>query len=240
MASAAVLWFGEPMSAVPLRNNKAVASDRAQRHGAGRDRVDRRQHDGFAARRARPLPGRGADGQQQCRRRWQNSPGNSTRALRRSPIPRGFRELKDALAGTANRMRRRRKRDHRGGGAAGRLGDGRRQRRGRAEAGACGRRSRRGGGARQQGMPRLRRRFLHAARGEGGRLHPAGRFRAQCAVPGLGLRQPRRTGARDHHRLGRAVPHLGRRRHRAGDAGAGAEASELEHGPEDHDRSRPR
>src|ERR1700759_4036922 len=26
MASAAVLWFGEKMSAVPLRNNKAVAS----------------------------------------------------------------------------------------------------------------------------------------------------------------------------------------------------------------------
>src|ERR1700681_1691613 len=26
MASAAVLWFGESMSAVPLRNNKAVAS----------------------------------------------------------------------------------------------------------------------------------------------------------------------------------------------------------------------
>src|SRR3954468_15802256 len=26
MASAAVLWFGEDMSAVPLRNNKAVAS----------------------------------------------------------------------------------------------------------------------------------------------------------------------------------------------------------------------
>ena len=27
MASAAVLWFGEQMSAVPLRNNKAAASD---------------------------------------------------------------------------------------------------------------------------------------------------------------------------------------------------------------------
>ena len=27
MASAAVLWFGEPMSAVPLRNNRVVASD---------------------------------------------------------------------------------------------------------------------------------------------------------------------------------------------------------------------
>src|SRR5580700_10525154 len=26
MASAAVLWFGDPMSAVPLRNNKAAAS----------------------------------------------------------------------------------------------------------------------------------------------------------------------------------------------------------------------
>src|SRR6187455_3140608 len=26
MASAAVLWFGDPMSAVPLRNNKAVAA----------------------------------------------------------------------------------------------------------------------------------------------------------------------------------------------------------------------
>src|SRR4051812_9784890 len=27
VASAAVLWFGEPMSAVPLRNNRVVASD---------------------------------------------------------------------------------------------------------------------------------------------------------------------------------------------------------------------
>ena len=74
----------------------------------------------------------------------------------------------------------------------------------------CGR-SRRGGGARQQGMPGLCRRFLHAARGESRRLHPAGGFRTQRTVSGALFRQPRGTGARDHHRLGRAVPHLGRR-----------------------------
>ena len=33
-------------------------------------------------------------------RRWRNSPANSTRALRPSPIPRAFAELKEALAGT--------------------------------------------------------------------------------------------------------------------------------------------
>ena len=48
----------------------------------------------------RPLPGRGADREQQCRGARQARHANSTRALRRSPIPRELGELKDALAGT--------------------------------------------------------------------------------------------------------------------------------------------
>ena len=110
-----------------------------------------------------------------------------------------------------HRMRRRRKRHHRGRGTSRRLGDGGRERCGRIEAGIGRSRPRRDGCARQQGMPGLCRRFLHAARGESRRLHPAGGFRTQRIVSGACLRQPRGTGARDHHRLGRTVPHLGRR-----------------------------
>jgi len=42
----------------------------------------------------------------------------------------------------------------------------------------------------------------------------------------------------NHHRIRRAVSHLGHRRHRAGDAGSGPQTSELEHGTEDHHRFR--
>ena len=52
----------------------------------------------------------------------------------------------------------------------------------------------------------------------------------------LEFRKSRRTGSRHHHRIRRAVPYLVQRRHRAGNAGAGPETSELEHGAEDHDR----
>ena len=209
MASAAVLWFGETMSAVPLRNNKAAAVGRTHRHGAGRHRLDRRQHHGFAARRARPLFGRGADREFQCRGAGQARQG-IRRAICGDRRSRAARRTEGCAGRHRHRMRRRRKRHHRGRRASGRLGDGGGQRCGRTEARAGRGRSRRDGGARQQGMPGLRRRFLHAARGESRRLHPAGGFRTQCAVSGALFRQPRGTGARDHHRIRRSVPHLGR------------------------------
>ena len=210
MASAAVLWFGEIMSAVPLRNNKVRGSGRAHRNGAGRHRFDRRQHHGFAARRARPLFCRGADREFQCRSAGQTRQG-IRRTIRWNRRPGAAWRTEGRPGRHGHRMRRRRKRHHRGRGTSRRLGDGGRERCGRIEAGIGRSRPRRDGCARQQGMPGLCRRFLHAARGESRRLHPAGGFRTQRIVSGAFLRQPRGTGARDHHRLGRAVPHLGRR-----------------------------
>ncbi len=87
-------------------------------------------------------------------------------------------------------------------------------------------------------MPGVCRRDLHAAGHEGGRAGTACRFRAQRAVPGPRVRQPRRTHQGHYHRLGRPVPDLAPRRDRAGDTGAGAQASELVDGPEDHHRFR--
>ena len=240
MASAAVLWFGEDMSAVPLRNNKAAASAVRTVTVLGatgsigdstmdllRGARDRYQVEALTANSNVAGAGEARQGIRRalCGDRRSRAPCRIEGSA--WPAPRT-----ECGAGESA--------DHRSGRASRRLGDGRGQRRGRTEARARRRRSRRDGGARQQGMPGLRRRFLHAARGEGRRLHPAGGFRAQRAVPGARLRQPRRTGPRHHHRLRRTVPHLGQRRYRAGDAGAGAETSELEHGPEDHHRFRRR
>ena len=177
MASAAVLWFGEEMSAVPLRNNKAAASAVRTVTVLGatgsigdstmdllRGARDRYQVEALTAN-------------SQCRGARQARP-RIQRALCGGRRSQQARRIEGSAGRHADRMRRRRKRDHRGGGAAGRLGDGGRQRRGRIEARARRGRSRRGGRARQQGMPGLRRRLLHAARGEGRRLHSAGGFRA--------------------------------------------------------------
>ena len=83
--------------------------------------------------------------------------------------------------------------------------------------GAAGLRPTLGGGrarrhrrARQQGMPGLRRRPVHAPRRRGGRDGAAGRFRAQCAVPGDERRPARRRAPRDSDRFGRTVPNLER------------------------------
>ena len=207
MASAAVLWYGDTMSAVPLRNNKAAASAVRSVTVLGatgsigdstmdllRGSPDRYRVEALTA-------------QHQRRRRWPSSQRNSTRALRRSPRVEA-RRTEGRTCRHRHRMRRRRKRHDRGGRASGRLGDGGRERRCRTEARACRGRSRRHGRAGQQGMPGLRRRSLHAARGEGRRLHAAGRFRAQRAVSGAGVGQSRRTGPRSSspRPAGRSAP----------------------------------
>ena len=166
MASAAVLWFGEKMSAVPLRNSKTAASAVRAVTVLGRHRFDRRQHDGFAAGVSRPLSNRGFDRQHQRR-----GAGEAGDRIRRPLCCHRRSDRLDELTGRVGRdryrMRRRRKRDHRSGRTSCGLGDGRHQRRGRIETGARGCRSRRDRGAGEQGMPGLRRRFLHAARGQG-------------------------------------------------------------------------
>ena len=128
MASAAVLWFGEDMSAVPLRNNKAAAS---------------------AVRSVTVLGATGSIGDSTMdllraspeRYQVEALTANSNVAAL-AKLAKEFDArfvaiadpgLLDELQGRAgrhrHRMRGRRERDHRSGGAAGGLGDGRRQRR---------------------------------------------------------------------------------------------------------------
>ena len=64
----------------------------------------------------------------------------------------------------------------------------------------------------------------------------AGRFRAQRHFPGAGRRPARGRTPNRADRLRRAVPHLVDRRHPQGDGRAGAQASDLDDGPEDHDQ----
>ena len=87
MASAAVLWFGEDMSAVPLRNNKAAASGvRAVSVLGATGSIGDSTMD--LLRGARALSGRGVDSQQQRRGASETRRKSSTPASSRSAIPR--------------------------------------------------------------------------------------------------------------------------------------------------------
>ena len=88
-------------------------------------------------------------------------------------------------------------------------------------------RTRRDRCARQQGNPGLRRRPVHAPGGRSGRDRAAGRFRAQCAVPGDERKPPRGRAPRHPDGVRRPVPHRERGGDRERDPGAGAQASEL-------------
>ena len=161
------------------------ASAFAQHQHSRRHRIDRHQHDRSAGTQPRAIS------------RSRRSPRSAMpTALAKAAIDLGARfaaiadadaygELKDALVRQRHRGGRRRSG---GGGSGGRVrptGSWPRS------AGAAGLRADHGRGrtrrfcrARQQGMPGLRRRAVHAARGRTGRHHPAGRFRTQRAVPG--------------------------------------------------------
>ena len=71
-----------------------------------------------------------------------------------------------------------------------------------------------------------------------GRQRAAGRFRAQCDLPGAEPRPPRGCAPDRHHRLGRAVPHLDARAMRAATVEQALKHPELVDGPEDHHRLR--
>ena len=89
MASAAVLWFGEDMSAVPLRNNKAAASAvRTVTVLGATGSIGDSTMDLLRASRDRYRV-EALTAQYQRRRGWRSWRGNSARDLRRSPIPRG-------------------------------------------------------------------------------------------------------------------------------------------------------
>ena len=90
--------------------------------------------------------------------------------------------------------------------------------------------------AREQGEPRRGRRARARGAGAGRRAAAPGRQRALGRVPVP--RGPRAGAGRlaRAHRLGRPVPRAHARGARGRHAGGGARASDLEHGPEDHDR----
>jgi 1-deoxy-D-xylulose-5-phosphate reductoisomerase len=121
--------------------------------------------------------------------------------------------------------------------ASGGLGDGRRQRRGRVEARARGGRSRRTVAlANKECLVCAGDFFMQRAAKAGACILPAdSEHNALFQALGSGNREEL---VRVIITASGAVPDLGQRRHRAGDAGAGAETSELEHGPEDHHRFR--
>ena len=208
MASAAVLWFGENMSAVPLRNNKAAAS---------------------AVRTVTVLGATGSIGDstmdllRASRDRYQvealtaNTNVEGLAKLAREfdarfaavADPDRLGELKDALAGTRTEC---------GAGesaiieAAARPADWVMA----AVSGAAGLKPALAAVDRGATVALANKECLVCAGDffmqralKAGRLHPAGGFRTQCAVSGAGFRQPRGTGSRHHHRFGRAVPHLG-------------------------------
>ena len=66
MASAAVLWFGESHECCTVAQQQGRGVRGTDRDGPRGHRFDRRQHDGSAEGRTRPLPGRGVDRAQQC------------------------------------------------------------------------------------------------------------------------------------------------------------------------------
>jgi 1-deoxy-D-xylulose-5-phosphate reductoisomerase len=170
MASAAVLWFGEIMSAVPLRNNKAVAA--AARTvtvlGATGSIGDSTMDLLRGARDRYSVEALTANSNVEALAKLAKEFGARFAAI---ADPARLAELKDALAGTGIEC---------GAGesaiieAAARPADW-------VMAAVS-------GGARQQGVPGLCRRFLHAARGESRCLHPAGGFRTQRVVSGAFFR----------------------------------------------------
>ena len=132
MASAVVLWFGDDMSAVPLRNNKAAAS--AVRTvtvlGATGSIGDSTMDLLRASPRA--LSGRSADRDIPTSRDWRSLRRSSGRGL--PPLPIRLASRAEGCAGRgAHRMRGRGKRHHRGCCAPGGLGHGGGKRRGRAK-----------------------------------------------------------------------------------------------------------
>jgi len=224
-------------SAVPsgFRASTGSAIRRAQRHDSRGDRLDRGEHDRPRAARARALPRR--SGQRQHQRGF----ARGARACARGALCGGRRSQRlFGAQGCARRQRHRRRgrreRASRSGAASGPMGDRRDHRRGRPAAHAGGRRARRDRGARQQRVPGLCRRAVHAARCGRGRDRAAGRFRAQRSVPVDGRQPPRRPAARHPHGLRRSIPDLDGGRHRGRHARAGAQAPELVDGPEGHDR----
>ena len=176
MASAAVLWFGEHMSAVPLRNNKAAASAvRAVTVLGATGSIGDSTMDLLRASRDRyRVEALTANTNVPALAKLAREFGARFAAV---ADPNRLNELKDALAGTRTEC---------GAGesaiieAAARPADWVMA----AVSGAAGLKpALRGGGswcrgrACQQGMSCLRRRFLHAASGEGRGLYPACGFR---------------------------------------------------------------
>ena len=198
---------------------RAEIGDAARRH-----RFDRFEHHRSVAARARALSRRGGDRKPQ-RRRVGESRARARRALCRGRRAGGLPGIEVRAVRLRHRSCRRRRRLGRGGAAARRVGDGGDHRRGQSEADACRGRTRRDGGARQQGMSGLRRRLVHAPRGGRGSDDPAGRFRAQRGVPGADVGPARGSAPRHPDRFRRAVPHLVARSHPHRDGGAGAQAS---------------
>ena len=150
--------------------------------------------------------------------------------------PAAYRRPQGGARRHRHRSGRRRGSTGRSRAAPGRLGDGGDRRRRRAEADACRDRARRHCRARQQGMPRLRRRPVHARGRQGRRHRAAGRFRAQRHLPGARRRPPRGRAAHHPHGFGRPVPHLVARGDPGGDARAGVAPSQLVDGAEGHHR----
>ena len=140
------------------------------------------------------------------------------RPLCRRGRPRGLSRAEGRAFRQRHRSGKRRGRAGRSRRAAGRLGDGGDQRLGRAETDARRRPARRDRGARQQGMPGLRRRCVHAHGGRQRRQRVAGRFRAQRDLPGTERRPARGREPHRDHRLRRTVPHLDARSDAGGDA----------------------
>ena len=210
----------------------AEIGDAARRH-----RLDRFEHHRSVATRTRALSRRGGDSEPQ-RRRAGASGARTRRAFCSGRRCRSLQGIKGRARRLRHRSCRRRRRLGRGRAAAGRLGHGGDHRRRQPEADArCGR-TRRDRCARQQGMPGLRRRLVHAPRGRGRSDSPAGRFRAQRGVPGADVGPSRRSASRHPDRLRRAVPHLVTGAIAHSDGRAGAQASDLDHGAKGHDRFR--
>ena len=176
--------------------------------------------------------------QQECRGSWRRSRASSTRALRSWPIRRPMASSRTRLSGTGIEA---------ASGEAAVIEAAERPADwvmaavsgcGRTEAHARRGQARRDRRARQQGMPGLRRRRVHAHRCRRRRERAAGRFRAQRDLPGADRRAARGRQPHRDHRVRRSVPHLDARSDAGGHARAGAQASELVDGPEDHHRFR--
>ena len=165
------------------------------------------EHRRSAQARQRPLPRRGGDRAQNGAQLAQIARDLDAR-FAASPIPNAYRRAEGRTLRHRHRSRQRARLPCRSGRAPGRLGDGCGQRLGRTEAHARRRQARRDGRARQQGVPGLRRRDVHAQRRGVGRERAAGRFRAQRDLPGADRRAAARTSAASSSppRAGRSAP----------------------------------